>query len=90
MGEEVHVYIFQKFGAKRKEIEGREDCFQITKDGGLLGDVSYSEFYLLCDFRSDENDLFPIQDGERRDSEDCESKDPCEFLPIDDLKDDTY
>jgi len=77
IGEEVHVYTFKKFGAKRKEIEGREDSYKITESGGLLGDVSYSEFHLLCDFRSDERNLFPLQNCARWDSKDCESEYPC-------------
>lgn len=91
IGEEVTIYTFQKFRASRKEIEGREDSKIITKGGGLLGDISLSEFAdLVRDFRSDENNLFPLQGGEGRVSENFESEDPSEFLQVDDLKDNTY
>jgi len=91
IGEEVKPYIFRKFKSKRKEIEGREDTYNITEIGGLLGDISLSEFSdLLCDFRSDEDDLFPLQDSERWDSEDCESENTSELLPNDDLENNTY
>ena len=91
IGEEVHPYIFQKFMANRKEIEGRKDTYSIAEERDLLGNVTFSEFAdLVRDFRSDENNLFPLQGGEGRVSENFESEDPSEFLQVDDLKDNTY
>ena len=91
IGEEVTIYTFQKFRANQKEIERREDTKNAPEVGGYLGDISLSEFAdLVRDFRSDENNLFSLQGGEGRVSEDCKSEDPSEFLPVDDLGNNTY
>ena len=91
IGEEVKLYIFQKFRTKRKEIKGRKDCFQITKDGDLLGDISFKEFDDLRDyFRSNPADLFSVQKDEGRLCEDCESEDSEGFQQVDDLDNSTY
>lgn len=80
IGEEVHPYIFQKFGAKRKKIEGREDTYKITNEGDLLGRVGFEEFdNLLYNFGSGENAIFPIQEDEGGVCEDCESEDTERF-----------
>jgi len=92
IGEEVKLYIFQKFRTKRKEIKGRKDCFQITKDGDLLGDISFKGFEdEIRDYvRSESADLFSVQGDGNRICEDCESEDSERLQQTDDLDNDTY
>lgn len=87
IGEDVHVYTFQKFKSKRKAIEGRDDTFKITNEGDLLGRVGFEEFdNLLYNFGSGENAIFPIQEDEGGVCEDCKSEDPEGFRQINDLE----
>ena len=87
IGEDVHIYTFQKFRSKRKEIEGRDDTFKITGEGDLLGRVGFEEFdKLLYNFRSDENAIFPVQEDEGGICKDYKSEDSEGFRQINDLE----
>ena len=86
IGEEVRVYTFQKFKARRQENEGREDTKRITEDGDLLGKIDFGEFDNLCrDFGQFEDSILPLQEDGQGLYEDSESEDSSAVRCNDDL-----
>jgi len=73
IGEEVRLYIFQKYVKYRKEIEGREDTFKITSERDLLGKISFEEYdNILHNLRQDAAELLSVQNDEEWIDEDIE------------------